>query len=123
MASIYLLILLCVLLVYVLLSLLFFYYPLLLHRKIQPTNKLMCQMLNNDHKVIMCSHRGGAHEKLENTIEAFENAVRLGSNSIEFDVNLTKDQKIVVIHDSKLTRLSNVNMKVSDFDYSELPGF
>ena len=37
------------------------------------------------------------------------------------DVCITKDNQVVVIHDSKLKRLTGVEGKVRDFDYKDLP--
>lgn len=46
------------------------------------------------------AHRGGPAMKPENTIEAFQNATRLGVDVLEFDMNVTADDQIVIHHDS-----------------------
>ncbi|KRX01742.1 PLC-like phosphodiesterase, TIM beta/alpha-barrel domain [Pseudocohnilembus persalinus] len=74
-----------------------------------------------NNKVLLIAHRGGSREYLENTIEAFDNAYRLNANIIEMDLCLTKDKKIVVIHDSHLKRMTGVNKHVEEFNYNELP--
>ncbi|HUO92191.1 MAG TPA: glycerophosphodiester phosphodiesterase family protein [Rhizomicrobium sp.] len=48
------------------------------------------------------AHRGGAGLWPENTLAAFEAAVRLGADGAELDVQLTKDGEVVVFHDHRL---------------------
>jgi glycerophosphoryl diester phosphodiesterase len=51
-------------------------------------------------KPIVIAHRGGAALRPENTIAAFQNALKLGVRVLEFDMNVTKDGAIVIHHDS-----------------------
>jgi glycerophosphoryl diester phosphodiesterase len=53
------------------------------------------------------AHRGGAHYAPENTLAAFRNAIALGADRLEFDVQMTKDGNLVVIHDETLDRTTN----------------
>jgi glycerophosphoryl diester phosphodiesterase len=49
--------------------------------------------------VIICGHRGGAKGiHLDNTLGAFNYAIDIGLDMIEFDVWLTADNKIIVTH-------------------------
>jgi len=48
------------------------------------------------------AHRGGSGLWPENTIEAFTRAINLGSDGIELDVHLSKDNILVVHHDEAL---------------------
>jgi glycerophosphoryl diester phosphodiesterase len=50
------------------------------------------------------AHRGGPHYAPENTMAAFSNAIAQGANRLEFDVQMTKDGQLVVIHDETLDR-------------------
>ena len=50
------------------------------------------------------AHRGASHYAPENTIAAFELALRQGADAVELDVWLTKDEQVVVTHDTKLDR-------------------
>lgn len=49
---------------------------------------------------IVVAHRGGPAMAPENTLAAFENAARLGVSILEFDMNLTADDRIVLHHDT-----------------------
>jgi glycerophosphoryl diester phosphodiesterase len=55
----------------------------------------------------------------ENTLEAFESAVRQGYGA-ELDVRLTKDGQVVVFHDEDLRRLTGVDRRICDLTYEEL---
>ncbi|CAG0917484.1 unnamed protein product [Notodromas monacha] len=67
------------------------------------------------------SHRGGAGECTENTIDAYRRAVSAGTELLELDVHLTKDNQVVVIHDDNLLRLTGMNCLISELRYEELP--
>ena len=48
------------------------------------------------------AHRGGAAIYPENTLEAMLHALNLGVSVLEMDLHITKDKKVVVIHDPYL---------------------
>jgi glycerophosphoryl diester phosphodiesterase len=50
------------------------------------------------------AHRGGRENAPENIIPAFIAGIKNGSDSIELDIHFTRDQQIVVSHDSDLAR-------------------
>jgi len=66
------------------------------------------------------AHRGYSGKYPENTLLAFEKAVELKSDGIELDIHLSKDGKLVVIHDEKLIRTTGKPGKVSDYTLKEL---
>jgi glycerophosphoryl diester phosphodiesterase len=53
------------------------------------------------------AHRGASLVAPENTMSAFVAAKRLGADGIEFDVHMTLDQELVVIHDATLQRTTD----------------
>ena len=55
----------------------------------------------------VCAHRGASDTHPENTIAAFREAIRLGAQMIEFDVALTGDGKLVLMHDRTIDRTTN----------------
>jgi glycerophosphoryl diester phosphodiesterase len=48
---------------------------------------------------LVVAHRGGAALMPENTFPAFDNAVRLGVDLLEFDMQMTADDQLVISHD------------------------
>ena len=66
------------------------------------------------------AHRGYHNSRYpENSIGAFKNAIKNGY-TIELDVHLTKDSKIVVFHDKMLKRVCGVNKSIEELTYEEL---
>lgn len=76
-------------------------------------------------KGVFYAHRG-LHDREagipENTMAAFARAVEAG-DGIELDVQLTKDEKVVVFHDFDLKRVCSASGRVSDYTYRELLKF
>jgi glycerophosphoryl diester phosphodiesterase len=69
------------------------------------------------------AHRGASFYAPENTLEAFDIAVKQKADGIELDVQLSKDGKLVVIHDEIIDRVSNGTGYVKDYNLSELKQF
>lgn len=67
-------------------------------------------------------HRGAAGLALENTLPSIELAKLIGVNSIEIDIQLTLDGKLVVTHDSDLRRVSKTGkpMKISTHTFKQI---
>lgn len=53
-------------------------------------------------KVVVHGHRGARWSRPENTIPAFEFALRRGVDVLEMDLNVTKDDHLVIHHDPAL---------------------
>ena len=54
---------------------------------------------------LLVAHRGGSRLAPENTMAAFESAVRdWGADMLELDVRLSKDGVVMVIHDDSVPR-------------------
>lgn len=66
------------------------------------------------------AHRGFSGKYPENTLLSFEKAIEAGAEGMEFDVQLTKDGELVIIHDETIDRTSNGSGRVKDFTYEEL---
>jgi glycerophosphoryl diester phosphodiesterase len=66
------------------------------------------------------AHRGSKGNRPENTLAAFAEAVRVGSDGIELDVHLTRDKQLVVIHDESLERTTNGAGLVRNMTFEEI---
>lgn len=67
-----------------------------------------------------CAHRGDVGAAPENTLPALASAVRKGAEQIEFDLQLTRDGALVLMHDATLTRTTGAEGEVGDYSLSEL---
>jgi glycerophosphoryl diester phosphodiesterase len=56
---------------------------------------------------MVVAHRGASIEQPENTIAAFEAAIDAGADAVEFDVRMTEDGYLVVLHDPDVSRTTN----------------
>lgn len=56
----------------------------------------------------------------ENTLPAFDSAIRAGADMLELDVNISSDKKLVIIHDYHLGRTVDQKGSVSDYLFDEL---
>lgn len=66
------------------------------------------------------AHRGCSYAWPENTIQAFTAACKLPITGIELDIQLTKDGRIVVIHDETVDRTTDGSGYVRDFTLEKL---
>ncbi|MCR8659364.1 glycerophosphodiester phosphodiesterase [Paenibacillus endoradicis] len=70
--------------------------------------------------VLISAHRGDVESAPENSIPSIEMAIEKGIQSVELDVQLTKDGVAVLHHDYTLQRLAGVTERVSDLTYEEI---
>jgi glycerophosphoryl diester phosphodiesterase len=69
---------------------------------------------------LVAAHRGGAALWPENSLLAFRSALALGVDALEFDLHLTADGEVVVLHDPTLDRTSTGNGSVRDLKLANL---
>ncbi len=55
------------------------------------------------------AHRGASWDEKENTLPAFERAIEVGADYVEFDVQVSADGALVVFHDLRLDRLTEAS--------------
>ena len=69
----------------------------------------------------LIAHRGAFNNKdiPENSIKAFNEALKLNL-AVEYDVQLTKDNVLVVFHDDNLYRMTGVDKNVEDVTFEEI---
>uniref|UniRef100_A0A5G2QQA9 Glycerophosphodiester phosphodiesterase domain containing 1 n=1 Tax=Sus scrofa TaxID=9823 RepID=A0A5G2QQA9_PIG len=95
---------------YLVTSFLLLKYPTLLHQRKK-------QRFLSKH----ISHRGG--ERGPQNPMAEVGGVTIGTDMLELDCHITKDEQVVVSHDENLKRSTGVNVNISDLKYCELPPY
>ena len=70
--------------------------------------------------MLVIAHRGASGHAPENTLAAFKRAVALGATFIETDLQLTRDSRLVAMHDATVNRTTNGQGKVHDLTLMEL---
>lgn len=74
-----------------------------------------------DHKgTLVFAHRGLNKREKENTLISFQAAILAGVDGIELDVHLTKDEKLVIIHDSNTLRTTGTDLNIKDHTLIEI---
>jgi len=63
-----------------------------------------CLVQAQNETAMLIAHRGGKAEFDENTLAAFQGAYEKGLRGFETDVRMTRDGKLVILHDDKLDR-------------------
>lgn len=66
------------------------------------------------------AHRGYSEKAPENTFAAFRRAIDSGASGIEFDVHVSKDGELVVMHDEHVGRTTDGEGRIRDMSHSEL---
>jgi glycerophosphoryl diester phosphodiesterase len=65
-------------------------------------------------------HRGASGHAPENTMAAFRRAAEMGATFIETDLHISRDARLVAIHDATLDRTTSGKGQVKDFTLAEL---
>jgi glycerophosphoryl diester phosphodiesterase len=73
--------------------------------------------------LLKIGHRGARAYEPENTLSSFRRAVELGVDAVELDVRKTKDNEIVVIHNSDVNKTTDGSGSVSDFTLEQIKRF
>ena len=76
----------------------------------------MPKPLDTDLNMSVVAHRGYASKYLENTITALNEAVKVGAEMVEFDVQLTKDGIPIMVHDDNFKRTTGLDLSVFEIN-------
>jgi glycerophosphoryl diester phosphodiesterase len=68
-------------------------------------------------------HRGAKAYEPENTLRSIRRALDLGVQAVEIDIHLSRDGRLVVIHDATVDRTTNGKGRVADLSWKELRRF
>ncbi len=73
------------------------------------------KLINRDQSsVIVASHRGDWRNFPENSLEAIDNAIKMGVDIVELDVQRTKDGHLILMHDPALDRTTTGKGKIAE---------
>jgi glycerophosphoryl diester phosphodiesterase len=81
---------------------------------------LVLDAIPDERPISIHAHRGVSTKAPENTLPAAREAITAGADYLETDVQLSKDDVLVVVHDSDFSRLGGVAKKVWDLTYDEI---
>jgi glycerophosphoryl diester phosphodiesterase len=76
--------------------------------------------LNGAFAVEIIAHRGASHDAPENTLSAFKLGWQQNADGVELDIYLSKDGKIVVMHDATTKRTAGADKKIVEQTLDEL---
>jgi glycerophosphoryl diester phosphodiesterase len=71
---------------------------------------------------LLIAHRGASAAAPENTMAAFELAIKQGAKALELDAKLTADGEVVVIHDPTVDRTTGSQGRVDQLTLKDLRG-
>jgi len=74
----------------------------------------------NVNRPLIFAHRGACRVAPENTLPAFEAAIRLGADGVELDVQYSSDGGLVVFHNPTLEKTSTGSGRVTSHTLAEL---
>src|SRR3954468_21594878 len=66
------------------------------------------------------AHRGASWEAPENTLSAVKLAWEQGADAVEVDVQLSRDKRVVVIHDDDTRKIAGLKKKVAEQTWEDL---
>jgi len=69
--------------------------------------------------VEIIAHRGASYDAPENTLAAVRLAWEQGADAVEVDVHLSRDNRVVVIHDTDTKRIAGVKRLVRNLTFAE----
>ncbi len=70
--------------------------------------------------IVCIAHRGFSSKYPENTLLAFEKAVEVGADMIEFDIRWTADGHLVIFHDQDLRRIAGRPDRIEDLSLEQV---
>lgn len=88
--------------------------------QINPSFQLLRERENKSEYVWVAAHRGDWIYAPENSIDALKHAIFFGADLIETDVRLTKDGKIIMMHDYTVDRTTDGTGTISDLTLEEI---
>jgi len=82
----------------------------------------LSETVNKLKRPLILAHRGSFNNMQipENSLLAFQEAINLGADGFELDIQLSRDNELVVFHDRNLERLTGVKSEISALNFKEI---
>ncbi len=77
-------------------------------------------MKKSENDILIIGHKGASSIAPENTLKAFQKAIELKADYVEFDIQLTKDGEIVIIHDFDTFNATGVKGLIEDMTLDQI---
>ena len=87
---------------------------------LEEENAVNSHLIHQIDRPILFAHRGSSAHAPENTIAAFQLAFEQGCSAFELDTMLSKDGRMVVIHDRDVSRTTDGKGKVDELPANEI---
>jgi len=78
---------------------------------------------SNSSNVLVAAHRGDWRNAPENSLKGIENCIQMGVDIVEIDIQKTKDNQFILMHDKTIDRMTNGKGNISDYTLKELKQF
>ncbi len=75
--------------------------------RLEGINALKMPVHHIKEEIKIIGHRGAPKYEPENTLSSFKKAIKLGADMIEVDARLTKDKKVIIMHDTTVDRTTD----------------
>ncbi|RCW49161.1 glycerophosphodiester phosphodiesterase family protein [Paenibacillus prosopidis] len=86
-------------------------------------NQIYSEFNDPNGRIMVVAHRGDWLYAPENTLPAISNAIALGVDMIEIDVQRTRDGKLILMHDETVNRMTSGSGAIADLSYEKLLSF
>ncbi|MFD2131337.1 glycerophosphodiester phosphodiesterase [Pseudogracilibacillus auburnensis] len=90
------------------------------HAKKDNSQKEKSPSLLSEENILIIAHRGASGYAPEHTIYSYAEGEKMHSDYIEIDLQMTKDGKLIALHDSDVSRTTNSEGEVKDLLYEEI---
>ena len=86
------------------------------------TNQYFIEKLNSPtgNSILVAAHRGYWRTAPENSLQAIKNSIDIGVDIVEIDIQKTKDNQFILMHDETLDRTTNGSGMVKDYTLDSL---
>lgn len=88
----------------------------------RPTIEALIKNLEDskNDQIMVIAHRVISHNAPENSLQSIQNSIEMGVDMVEIDIRVTKDGKLVLMHDQSINRTTNGKGNVKDWTLEQL---